>query len=261
MRAYLINLARRKDRLTAMTAQFARLGLEFTPVEAVDARTVPDCDIERWFTAAGPLGVLPKGDKCCTLSHRRAWQMLAASGESHAAIFEDDVVLTPQATLLLRDASWVAPDIGLVKLEQYGPPSQRVLVGESCEVRSGFRIARLYSRHTGAAAYVISRGAAQMLLDGVDRYALPVDHLLFNPNNSPIFAALAPWQLIPAIAKQREFVGEKSDIEGWRVGMRKLGWTFIRRETIRASYELRLVPRQLWSLLRGKTRLVRIGTD
>jgi len=148
-----------------------------------------------------------------------------------------------------------------VKLEQYGPPSQRVLVGESNEVRAGFQIARLYSRHTGAAAYVISRGAAQMLLGGVERYSLPVDHLLFNPNNSPVFAGLAPWQMIPAIAKQQQFVGEKSDIEGWRTGMRRLGWTFIRRETIRAGYELRLVPSQAWSLIRGRTRLIRIGTD
>ncbi|HEY5346698.1 MAG TPA: glycosyltransferase family 25 protein, partial [Rhizomicrobium sp.] len=72
MRSYLINLSRRTDRLAAMTAQFAALGLAFTRVEAVDARGTPDSAIEKWFTATGPLGLLPKGDKCCTLSHRRA---------------------------------------------------------------------------------------------------------------------------------------------------------------------------------------------
>jgi glycosyl transferase family 25 len=259
MQAYLINLARRADRLAAMTAQFARLGLEFTPVEALDARAQPQEAVDKWFAATGPLGALPLGDKCCTLSHRRAWEMFVASGEAHAAIFEDDIILTPQAASLLRDDGWIAPGVGLVKLEQYGPPAQRVLVGGACTVRPGYQIARLYSRHTGAAAYIISRETAQMLLERVRLYALPVDHLLFNPNNSPHFAALAPWQLIPAIARQQEFVGEKSDIEGWRISMRKWSWTYIRRELIRAGYELKLVPRQVTSLMAGKTRLIRIA--
>ncbi len=53
------------------------------------------------------------------------------------------------------------------------------------------------------------------------RFNLPVDHLLFNPNNSQMFADLKPWQLLPAVARQQDFVGDKSDIEGWRVGLRK----------------------------------------
>ena len=261
MQTYLINLARRRDRLDAMAAQLGALGVNFTRIEALDAGTALESEVEEWFDAGGPLGVLPRGDKCCTLSHRRAWEAFVESGAPHAVVLEDDVVLTPGSAALLRDGDWIAPDIGLVKLEQYGPPDQRILIGNPTEVATGYNIARLHSRHTGAAAYVISRGAAQMLLGGVRRYALPVDHLLFNPNNSPVCEALGPWQLMPAIAKQQQFVGEKSDIEGWRVGMRDWSWTFIRRELIRAGYELRLAPRQLWSLLRGKTRLVRIGTD
>jgi glycosyl transferase family 25 len=261
MRTYLINLARRRDRLDAMAAQLGALGVDFVRVEALDAGAVPESEIEKWFDAGGPLGVLPRGDKCCTLSHRRAWELFVESGAPYAAVLEDDVVLAPGGAALLKDSGWIAPDIGLVKLEQYGPPDQRILIGETSDIAPGFRIARLHSRHTGAAAYVISRGAAQMLLGGVRRYALPVDHLLFNPNNSPVCEALGPWQLIPAIAKQQQFVGEKSDIEGWRVGMRKWSWTFIRREIIRAGYELRLAPKQLLSLVRGQTRLVRIGTD
>ena len=85
---------------------------------------------------------------------------------------------------------------------------------------SGFRLARMRSRHTGAAAYILSRRAAEMLL-AMPRFDLPVDHLLFNPNNSQLFARLQPWQLLPAVARQQEFVGDKSDIEGWRVGLRK----------------------------------------
>ena len=77
----------------------------------------------------------------------------------------------------------------------------------------------MLSRHTGAAAYILSREAAELLLRQT-RFDLPVDHLLFNPNNSALFAQLAPWQLLPAIARQEQFVGAKSDIEGTRRGLR-----------------------------------------
>ena len=68
---------------------------------------------------------------------------------------------------------------------------------------------------------------------------------------APLFAALSPWQLVPAIARQTEFVGEKSDIEGTRVGLRRLDWTYIRRELVRFAYDLRLLPMQFIALRRG----------
>ena len=105
----------------------------------------------------------------------------------------------------------------------------------------------------------LSRGAAEALL-GETRFNLPVDHLLFNPNNSPLFAALSPWQLVPAIARQTEFVGEKSDIEGTRVGLRRLDWTYIRRELVRFAYDLRLLPMQFMALRRG-AKFIAMRTD
>jgi glycosyl transferase family 25 len=108
----------------------------------------------------------------------------------------------------------------------------------------------MLSRHTGAAAYILSRGAAEILLQETC-FDLAVDHLLFNPNNSELFARLSPWQLTPAIARQQEFVGEKSDIEGTRKGLRSFGLTYIKRELIRFAYDLKLIPRQLLALARG----------
>jgi hypothetical protein len=78
-----------------------------------------------------------------------------------------------------------------------------------------------------------------------------VDHLLFNPNNSKLFAALSPWQLVPPIARQQEFVGAKSDIENTRKGLRSLSWTYVKRELVRFAYDLRLLPMQFMALRRG----------
>jgi len=250
MRIYLINLGRRPDRLAAMIRQTVPLGLSLERIEAVDARSEEPAKVNHWFTASGPLGEIPQGDKACLLSHRQAWEMFVAGGESHAVFLEDDVRLSASAAALLTSNGWIPSDVAVVKLEHYGPAGQRVLLNRIRAVGEDFRLGRMLSRHTGAAAYVLSRRAAELLLSQT-RFDLPVDHLLFNPNNSKLFAQLLPWQLVPAIARQEEFVGEKSDIEGTRLGLRAFGWTYLKRELTRFGYDLRLVPSQITALLSG----------
>jgi glycosyl transferase family 25 len=260
MRIYLINLARRPDRLAAMQGEAA--GLTLTRVEAVDAAAVDAGAVDRWFAPSGPLGEIPRGDKCCLLSHRRAWEIFVASGDAHAVFLEDDIRLSPSAGALLTSDSWIPAGAEVVKLEHYGPPGQRVLLAnlralsmapprQAATARGeGFAMGAMLSRHTGAAAYILSRGAAMALL-GETRFNLPVDHLLFNPNNSAMFISLAPWQLVPAIARQKEFVGEKSDIDGTRAPLRRWSWTYIQRELVRFAYDLRLLPQQFLAIRRG----------
>jgi len=255
MRIYLINLARRPDRLAAMTGQASSLGLALERVEALDAAGADPDTLDRWFQprglkGGGPLGEIPLGDKACLLSHRQAWELFVAGGTAHAVFLEDDVRLSASAPALLGSDNWIAPDMAVVKLEHYGPPGQRVLLKDIRKVGEDFSIGRMLSRHTGAAAYILSRGAAEILLREA-RFDLPVDHLLFNPNNSALFAGLAPWQLVPAIARQEEFVGETSDIEGTRKGLRAFGLTYAKRELVRFGYDLKLIPRQFLALARG----------
>jgi glycosyl transferase family 25 len=250
MRLYLINLDRRPDRLAAMTAGAAALGLALTRIAAVDARGTDPAALDRWFAPSGPLGEIPRGDKACFLSHRRAWEAFLATDDAHAVVLEDDVRLSPAAPALLASDAWVPADAGLVKLEHYGPSGQRVLLTDFRRVGEDFRMARMLSRHTGAAAYLLSRTVAKLLLDET-RFDLPVDHLMFNPNNSQLFAQLRPFQLLPAIARQQEFVGEKSDIEGTRRPLRALSPAYVRRELVRFGYDLRLVPQQLAALAHG----------
>lgn len=250
MRLYLINLDRRPDRLAAMTARAGALGLALTRIAAVDAKTTPAAELDALFAPGGPLGPLPVGDKACFLSHRRAWQAFVATGEAHAVVLEDDVRLSRAARGFLASDAWVPRGAGLIKLEHYGPKGQRVLLTGFRPAGDGFRLGRMLSRHTGAAAYLIARETAQRLL-AETRFALPVDHLLFNPNNSPLFAGMAPLQLVPAIARQQECVGGKSDIESTRKPLRALSPAYARRELVRFGYDLRLVPRQLAALARG----------
>jgi glycosyl transferase family 25 len=257
MDIYLINLARRPDRLAAMEIQANKQGLALTRLDAVDARTAQPSSVDRWFQAGGPLGEIPRGDKCCSLSHRAAWERLVASGANYAAVLEDDVVLQISAAFALGNSDWIPKGVDLIKLEHYGPPGQSVLLSDFTDLGHGFRLARMHSRHTGAAAYILSRHAAEQLL-AISSFDLPVDHLLFNPNNSKIFARLKPWQLLPIVARQQDFVGDKSDIEGWRVGLRKFDLTYAKRELIRFGYDLKLLPGQLVLLATGRARFMRV---
>jgi glycosyl transferase family 25 len=263
MRIYLINLERRPDRLDVMTARAQGLNLALERVEAVDAAAAEPDDLDRWFEDGGPLGEIPRGDKACLLSHRLAWERFLATGTSHAVFLEDDVVLSKSAGDLLRDDSWIPGHVAVVKLEHYGPEGQRVLLTGLRPVKDGFQLGRMLSRHTGAAAYILSRRAAEFLLCQ-PRFDLAVDHLLFNPNNSALFAALNPAQLLPAIARQEQFVGpqsaiDKSDIEGTRAPLRKLSATYAERELVRFAHDLKLVPKQLAALI-GGARFVAVGT-
>jgi len=258
MQAYLINLARRPDRLLKMSRQLSDLAIPVQFVCAIDARNMPDAVADRNFASDGPLGPIPKGDKCCTLSHMRAWSMFLSTGDSHGLILEDDVAIDPEAAPLLGDASWIPKGVGLLKIERYGPESQRVLLDDMVDVGNGRHIGRLRSRHTGAAAYIVTRAVAGALLAWHAPWTLPVDHMLFNPNNSPLTARLQPRQLTPAIARQSVEIGGQTDIDEWRAGQRDLSWRLVKREMVRAYYDLRLLPSQIASLARREADFVRV---
>lgn len=258
MKAYLINLERRPDRLRNMTEQLDALGIAFERIDALDARNTSEAELASRFTDDGPLGVIPKGDKCCALSHVRAWETFAKSGEPHGLILEDDVEIDASAAPLLRDTQWIPPTVDLLKIERYGPANQRVLIDERITIGDGRKIGRLRSRHTGAAAYILSRTAAATLVALVEPWTLPVDHLLFNLNNSQLANRLRPYQMTPAIAHQSPDLGGKTDIDEWRAPHRRFDLRYIRRELVRAYYEIRLLPSQAGRWLRQKSAFVRV---
>ena len=261
MRIFVVNLARRPDRLDAMTAQLGGLGLTFERVEACDAATVSEEWLSGQFQARGPLGILAKGDRCCTISHTRAWAAFLASGAPLGVILEDDVRLDPGAGDLLRRDDWIPAGVEVVKLEHFGPAGQRVLVGPRIDLGGGRSLAEIKSRHTGAAAYVLSRAAAETLASYPERWAVSVDHVLFNPNISVLCRKLRPYQMLPAIARQDSFLGGASDIVAARIAQKQLTLAYARREIVRAYYELRLLPRQIAGVIAGKASLVRVENE
>jgi glycosyl transferase family 25 len=183
MTIYLINLDRHPQRLAHMREQLD--GVAFERVSAVDGSTRP-------ATIKG----LTRFELACLESHRTAWRRFLASAECLACFLEDDVHIQPGFAALLREAKW-PKDAHTVKLDTY---FQTVRLGERLSASGGREIARLYTRHESAAAYILSRDGAQRYLELTESASQPADYAVFP--NSPRRLGLNIYQLVPAIAIQ-----------------------------------------------------------
>lgn len=206
MKAYVINLARRTDRLRYISGEFSQAGLSFERVEAVDGQTLSDDDIR--LHRAYPNGLCYKLNRAhigCHLSHKLAWSKFLQTAEPFAAIFEDDVHLGRGIAELLETAKDCFPEKAhVIKLDTWGTPI-RLYKNEShpLETRQLFRLA---GRHYGAAGYIVSREGAKCLLTNSGKLSFGVDALLFDPR-LPLKPAIRVFQLDPAIVGQDNLRG------------------------------------------------------
>ena len=111
------------------------------------------------------------------------------------------------------------------------------------------------SKHTGTGGYIITPSGANYLVENTTKINIPVDHFLFNPNNSNIFKTLKPLQLYPAICQQ---VDQSSDIHKHREQFSYLNIFDVLRELKRGYYEIKLLPKQLLQFLFMKYTLKKI---
>ena len=120
------------------------------------------------------------------LVNYKAWKLLVSSKDSYGIILEDDVELSDEFRDLLCSKSWIPKGADLIKLEKFLPTKiSKILIGKSLTQALGEtrHVHKMYSRHTGAAAYLLSVNGANRLLKCKTKYTVPVDHLLFNENS------------------------------------------------------------------------------
>lgn len=205
MKCLVINLDRSPDRLAHMTAEFARIGVAFERVVAVDARQHPGLTQQRQHPghAAQPLS---GSEIACLHSHRACWTIIADGEAPHGAIFEDDIVFSAKAGALLADTSWVPADADIVKLETFFHTT--VIQRERFSVGHGFSMFRLRKNHIGAGGYLLSRRAARDLLVATSETNVAVDNLIFDPAFATSTGKTI-YQLVPALCAQERFVGAK----------------------------------------------------
>lgn len=207
MLVLVINLDRAPERLAHMEREFSRIGAAFTRLAATDGQA-GDFD--------GGVNVLEgrrlsRGETACFISHRRCWQALAESGESHGVVLEDDVFLGEGAAPFLRDAEWFPKKAGLVKLETYLAPTSVAKVAVA--TAHGRGVHPLTGKHLGAGAYALDAATARMLVEASAAIDRQVDDFLFDPDGAP-FAKARAHQLVPAVAIQGLKLAKLRRVEG-----------------------------------------------
>lgn len=207
MKSYLINLDRSTDRLEFFTRQAELLGIPFERISAVEGRRLSPDELSSAVSASFEFQPINAGEIGLFMSHKLAWQKLLASGEPHAAVFEDDAVMATTMKPVMDAIDHEVSDFDVIKLET--TLRKVVCRKEHRTLSSGNVLQRLLSWHGGTAGYVISAPCAQRLLRLKEKLADPIDQVMFNPM-SAISSHLHILQLIPAACIQKDIL-DKSD--------------------------------------------------
>lgn len=215
MRAYYINLAARTDRRAAIEAQLQHLGLE---AERVNAELFEDLPASLRARHDGRLG---QREFSTTANHLAAYRRFLATDEPCALVLEDDVLLSTALPAFLAALKENHPGIDLLRLETFGNPQQ--LSRRAKETIAGYDLHTIHGWAWGAAAYVVSRPAAQRLVDSERSLQGIIDRVLYRPNRM-LAGPLTRRQLVPALAIQQDRVpgavwGGDSDLKATRTAM------------------------------------------
>jgi len=99
MQAYCINLERNPERHATAQAEFEREGLDVEFFRGTDGK------------AEAPDGLfITKSEWGCADSHIRVWRDMVENGHEMALVFEDDISLSPNFNLKLREIMAELPD-------------------------------------------------------------------------------------------------------------------------------------------------------
>ncbi|KAA3448877.1 glycosyl transferase [Mesorhizobium sp. SARCC-RB16n] len=205
MKRLVINLDRSPDRLAHTTAEFARIGLGFERVAAIDARDRPDLVLQRQH-ALYAVRRLSGCEIACLHSHRACWAIIAQDDAPYGAVFEDDMVFSAKAGALLADTNWIPANADVVKLETFFHTT--VIQRERVTVGGGFSLFRLRKNHIGTGGYLVSRQTARTLLEATADVNVAVDNLIFDPAFG-MSTGRTIYQLVPALCAQEQFVGNR----------------------------------------------------
>ena len=205
MANYLINMDRHTDRLLRMRGLFAELSLGFIRVKAIDAKELLPEYLHEYISCR-PLvrqQVSPRygiGHIGCLMSHFAAWQMIADGSDEVAAIFEDDIFLSPRISRFLQDFSWVPSNADIVHLEA---SDRGMRMSQAVTNIDGIAIRETFYNRWGTGGYLVTRDAAERLVDTPPRHHVcGPDVFLFNTRKSSVARSLRTFQVDPALCIQ-----------------------------------------------------------
>lgn len=191
MKTYVINLDRSAERLAHMSEQLLALEIPFERIGAVDGSAL----VQSVLDAHRPM--LP-GTIGCFLSHRKVWQRLIESGETHALVLEDDAKLSSSLADYVHKTNWMPEGMDIIRIE--GDVIRPVeLTCNPTTTVAGRGLHKTRSNCCGSAGYFFTRRAAVFLLEGSSNLPEPVDIYIFGKLQR---RTLNVHQMVPALTRQ-----------------------------------------------------------
>lgn len=166
---YLVNLARRPDRLKKMQYCFDELGIDAELFEAVDGKQLNETYFEQlgikqldgYFDPYRKNG-LKYGEIGCFLSHYFIWQDIIKKGYKKIILFEDDIRFQPafahQLDVIMQNAEVAIPNWELLYVGR-----KRLVTTEEFLNNSNYLVWPTYTYWT--LSYVITDKGAKKLID------------------------------------------------------------------------------------------------
>ena len=179
MYAYVINLARSRDRRAHMLAELKKTRIEYEFVSAVDGRDVDMSDPMLVSLAVlSTRSQFPANTAGTVLSHLRCYERMIAEGRDTALILEDDVILPTDLNALADSVAkqLSGAEVALLSFD-HGEPVK--MSRESAVEVLGNRMLMLpidANQPVSGGAYVITREACERMI----KFALPIR---LNPDN------------------------------------------------------------------------------
>ncbi len=207
MDSYLINLDRSTDRRNFFMRQASEFGIQVHRISAVDGKQLSDTQLASMTRPEYHFHPLNAGEIGLWQSHKDAWKRLVASGQPHAAVFEDDAVLSPVIAETFARIDESNAEYDVIKLET---TLRKIVCNREFQSLGRDTLSELKTWHGGTAGYVISAACAQRLLEQHERVADPIDQVLFNPA-SPACRNLRVLQISPATCIQMDILDKDRD--------------------------------------------------
>jgi len=173
--AFIISLRRCHDRVDNVRRLVEACPIPCQTWDAVDGRSLSDEEVERWYKPGRHQPTYPfsltRGEVGAFLSHRAIWQRIVDADLPAGLVLEDDIEFGAGFTDALRLAIEHLPRVGYIQFQIRNRHRHAIEVANN----SQYQIVRPDRIPLGAVAQLISRDAAECLLQATQTFDRPID--------------------------------------------------------------------------------------
>lgn len=200
MRNYVISLSNESQRRKHIHTEFTKEGLVFEFFDAITPITLSSTALDLGITVDKT--DLHPNEISCILSHVCLWKKAVDEKLDYIAIFEDDIYLGNSAQFFLKNSQWISEQCEIVKLETLYRKVFLSRKDEPLTLENKRELVVLNGPHMGAGGYILSRRAAESLIDFTARLSelIPIDHIIFRAYPEESHQKI--YQLSPALCIQ-----------------------------------------------------------